>query len=192
MTEEGRDQTNGRFLPGNRLWEARSSAGPKPKFEKAEDLWAACCEYFEWVSSNPLWEDKLVTFQGSATHEPVAKMRPMTLIGLCYFLDISRDTWCEWRVSRSDLSDVINRAEAVIYEQKFSGAAADLMNANIISRELGLADRTEVSGKDGGPIQTDNVNTNVPVTDHQRAKALAALLARNRAAQQAGGGEGQE
>lgn len=150
-----RDPDTGRFLPGNRFWEARSSHGAKPKFEHTKDLWSACCEYFEWVESNPLWEDKLVTFQGAATHEPIAKMRAMTIQGLCIFLDVTHDTWIEWRKSRSDLSEVIARAESIIYQQKFSGAAADLLNANIIARDLGLADRNEHSGPDGGPIKTE-------------------------------------
>lgn len=41
---------------GNRFWEARSSHGRNPKFESPEALWAACCEYFEWVEANPLPE----------------------------------------------------------------------------------------------------------------------------------------
>lgn len=153
-----RDPQTGQFLPGNRFWEARSSAGPKPKFEGPEQLWEACSEYFEWIEANPLYEDKLVTFQGSASHEPVAKMRAMTIGGLCLFLDISFETWSEWRKSRTDLSEVISRAEAIIYQQKFSGAAADLLNANIIARDLGLADKTEHTGKDGGPIETSSVS----------------------------------
>jgi hypothetical protein len=146
---------SGRFLPGNRFWEARSSHGAKPKFATADALWSACCEYFEWVEANPLYEDRLVTFQGSATHEPVAKMRAMTIQGMCIFLDVTHDTWIEWRKSRPDLSEVISRAEGIIYQQKFSGAAADLLNANIIARDLGLADKSELTGKDGGPIQTE-------------------------------------
>jgi len=143
-----RDES-GRFLPGNRFWEARSSHGAKPKFAEAEDLWSACCEYFEWVEQNPLYEDRLVTFQGAATHEPVAKMRAMTIQGMCIFLDVTHDTWIEWRKSRPDLSEVISRAEAIIYQQKFSGAAADLLNANIIARDLGLADKTDHTSSDG-------------------------------------------
>lgn len=143
--DAGRDPETGRFLPANRFWTARSSAGPKPKFSSAEALWTACVEYFDWCANNPLWEDRLVTFQGSATHEPVAKMRAMTLTGLCLFLDVTRETWSDWRKNRSDLSGVIAQAEAVIYEQKFTGAAADLLNPNIIARDLGLADKSEVA-----------------------------------------------
>ncbi|WP_245414116.1 DNA-packaging protein [Nitratireductor sp. StC3] len=137
----------GQFIKGNRFWEARSSHGAKPKFAKAGELWSACREYFEWVEANPLYEDKLVIFQGTATHEPVAKMRAMTIQGLCIFLDINFDTWVEWRKTRSDLSDVIARVEAIIRDQKFSGAAADLLNANIIARDLGLVDHRKQDGE---------------------------------------------
>jgi hypothetical protein len=128
---------------GNKFWEARSSHGADPKFEHASDLWDACLEYFEWVETNPLYEDKLVTFQGAATHEPVRKMRAMTVMGLCVFLGISTDTWHEWRRSREDLSDVIARVDQIMRQQKFEGAAADLLNPNIIARDLGLTDRQE-------------------------------------------------
>ncbi|GAA0614418.1 DNA-packaging protein [Paenochrobactrum glaciei] len=149
-----RDPENGRFLKGNRFWEARSSHCAKPKFENAEDLWSACCEYFDWVDNNPLDEDKVTSFQGGNTHEPIAKMRAMIIAGLCLFLDVSRDTWSEWKSSRTDLSDIISRAEAVIYQQKFSGAAADLLNANIIARELGLADKENHSSSDDTDINS--------------------------------------
>ena len=47
MSDEFRDEA-GRFIAGNRFWEARSSAGPKPKFDGPEKLLAAINEYFEW------------------------------------------------------------------------------------------------------------------------------------------------
>lgn len=169
---EARDKATGRFLPGNRIWEARSSAGPRPRFANGDDLWAACVEYFQWVEDNPLWEDHLVTFQGFAKHEPLAKMRAMTIGGLCLFLDVDHTTWKDWKVSRADLSQVITRAEAVIYSQKFSGAAADLLNANIIARELGLADKSELTGKDGGPVQISDPN------DIDQARRVAFALGR--------------
>lgn len=136
----------GRFLPGNRFWEARSSAGPKPKFADGEQLWAACLEYFQWVEDNPLYEAKPFAFQGTVTLTKVPKMRAMTIGGLCLFLDVSQRQWQEWRETRPDLSPVMTQAEAIIYQQKFTGAAADMLNPNIIARDLGLADKSEVSG----------------------------------------------
>lgn len=151
MAEDGRT-AKGQFAPGNRFWEARSSAGPKPKFETAEALWSACAEYFEWVEAHPLWEDGLVTFQGMAKHEPLAKMRAMTISGLCLFLDIDFTTWQAWKQDRSDLSHIITRAEDVIRQQKFEGASAGLLVPSIIARDLGLAEKQVHGGDPENPI----------------------------------------
>lgn len=137
---------------GNQFWKARSSHGRKPIFPDPETLEAACEEYFEWVEANPLWEDKVTSWQGINKHEPIAKMRAMTLDGLWLFLDIGKQTWYDY-AARKEFSDVITRVEKAIRSQKFAGAAADLLNANIIARDLGLADKQEHTGADGGPVQ---------------------------------------
>lgn len=127
---------------GNKFWELRSSHGRNPIFVAPDDLWTAACEYFEWVEENPLWEDKVTSFQGVNTHEPVAKMRAMTIMGLCIFLDISQQAWSEYK-KREGFGDVTSRIDDIIRDQKFGGAAADLLNANIIARDLGLVDKAQ-------------------------------------------------
>jgi len=117
-------------------------------------LWNAASEYFAWVEDNPLWEDRVTSFQGVNTHEPIAKMRAMTIGGLCIFLDIARQSWEEYK-KREGFLEVTRAIEEIIRDQKFSGAAADLLNANIIARDLGLADKSELTGKDGGSIKTE-------------------------------------
>lgn len=166
----GKDEETGRFLPGNRFWEARSSHGARPKFSNADDLWAACCEYFDWNESSPLHEAKAFAYEGVVTVEPLPKMRAMTIAGLCMFLDVEESTWREWRKSRSDLSAVISRAEAVIYRQKFEGASAGLLVPNIIARDLGLADKQDHTSSDG--------TMTPPKSDRDLAKAVASLLAK--------------
>jgi hypothetical protein len=156
---------------GNQFWKARSSHGRKPLFETPEALWDAACEYFEWVEANPLWEDKIISFQGVATHVDVAKMRAMTISGLCIFLDIGRRSWDEYR-AREDFSPVCEQVEQTIREQKFTGAAADLLNPSIIARDLGLADKTELTGKDGAPIETRELS------DTEYARRIAFTLAK--------------
>lgn len=133
---------------GNRFWEARSKSGRSKIFETPEELKSACCEYFEWVEENPLWEAKAFAFQGIVTVETLPKMRAMTKSGLCLFLDIAETTWDVYK-TRKDFLEVVTWAEKVIYTQKFSGAAADLLNPNIIARDLGLSDKThtEHSGR---------------------------------------------
>lgn len=156
---------------GNQFWKARSSHGRSPIFDGPEQLWTSCEEYFAWVEANPLMEDRIISFQGAATHVDVAKMRAMTIAGLCIFLDISKRAWDGYR-ERQDFMPVCTHVEQIIREQKFSGAAADLLNANIIARDLGLADRQEHTGKDGGPIETADV------TDQEAARRIAFTLAK--------------
>lgn len=140
---------------GNEFWKARSSHGRNPIFPSQDALWDAASEYFAWVEENPLWEDKVTSFQGANTHEPIAKMRAMTISGLCIFLDIARSTWDEYRASK-DFSGIVTRVEEIIRTQKFEGASADLLNANIIARDLGLADKQDMSGSVSVTIQSSD------------------------------------
>jgi len=141
---EGKDPETGKFVSGNRWWLARATSGPNPKFKTSGELLGACLEYLAYVQDNPLLEEKVFHTNGLITKATVTKMRAMTLDGLCLFLDISFQTWDSWRTSRPDLSDVITRIERTIRDQKFSGAAADLLNPLIIARDLGLRDKQDV------------------------------------------------
>lgn len=136
---------------GNQFWKMRSSHGRKPKFATPEILWEACQEYFEWAEENPLWEAKAFAFQGDVTVEKLPKMRAMTLDGLHLFLDIDNETWRNYR-GRKGFVGVTTRVENVIRSQKFAGAAAELLNPNIIARDLGLAEKREHAGHGGGAI----------------------------------------
>jgi hypothetical protein len=136
---------------GNRFWEVRSSHGRKPIFASPEQLWEAATEYFAWVEANPLYEAKAFAYQGDVTLKDVPKMRAMTIGGLCIFLDIARRSWDEY-AGRQDFLPVCSNIAEVIRSQKFEGASADLLNANIIARDLGLADKTELTGEGGKPL----------------------------------------
>ncbi len=66
----------------------------------------------------------------------------MTLAGLCLHIGITDETWRNYR-DRKDFFGVCERVDAMVYTQKFEGAAASLFNANIIARDLGLKDKQE-------------------------------------------------
>lgn len=136
---------------GNRFWEARSRHGRKPIFETPEMLWESACDYFEWCEDNPLYEDKTFAYEGDVSHEPVAKMRAMTLTGLCIFLGISFQAWTEYE-KREGFGEITSTIAGIVRTQKFEGASAGLLNANIIARDLGLSERNELTGPNGGPV----------------------------------------
>jgi hypothetical protein len=137
----------------NQFWKLRNKHGRDKLFASPSLLWQAACEYFQWCEDNPLYETKGFAFQGIVTKESFPKMRAMTLSQLCFYLNCS-DSY--FRAFKSTLQEkdkdfltVINEIETIIYNQKFQGAAADLLNANIISRDLGLAEHNELTGKNG-------------------------------------------
>lgn len=130
---------------GNQFWKQRSTHGRNPKFESPDALWEAATEYFEWVEANPLQEAQAFAYQGNVKVQELPKMRAMTIMGLCIFLDISQQAWSEYK-QRNGFGEVTTRIDEIIRTQKFEGASAGLLNANIIARDLGLADKQETSG----------------------------------------------
>jgi hypothetical protein len=145
LLEDGRDRNaaTGRFLPGNRAWKARRPAGPAPKFADGEALWKACVKYFEWVEDNPLYEMQLVKWKGRSTQVPVPRPRPMTKGGLCLFLHVQRSSWNAWKRDRPDLASTIERVESVIWDWQFTHAAAGLLDAGMVIRQLAIGRKTE-------------------------------------------------
>lgn len=133
---------------GNQFWKLRSKHGRDKLFATPLLLWEAACEYFEWCENNPLYETRGFAYQGIVTKETFPKMRAMTMEQLCFYLHCS-DSY--FRVFKSKLKEkdedfltVIQDIETTIRTQKFQGASADLLNANIISRDLGLMDKSSV------------------------------------------------
>ena len=131
---------------GNQFWKKRTKHGPNTKFGDPDILWDACCEYFDYVENNPLWETRVAQSNGEPVDHLIPKMRAMTIGGLCVFIDVDQSTWEEYR-KRNDLSRITRKVDAIIRDQKFSGAAAGLLNPNIIARDLGLTDKQETNHK---------------------------------------------
>lgn len=139
---------------GNQFWKARSKSGRGKIFKTPKSLWKAAEEYFQWVEDNPLKESKATQFQGKFVYGEVNKMRAMTIVGFCRFVHINFKTWQLYQ-GRKDFIHITGEIEDVIYDQKFSGAAADLLNANIIARDLGLTEKT--STEHSGTINLTNL-----------------------------------
>lgn len=136
---------------GNNYWQFRNKHGRDYKYQP-EELWDEFVQYSEWLTNNPLFEEKQFAFQGVVTTHNAPKMRAMTLTGFCLFADISIDTFHEYRKNK-DFIVVCTRIDNAIYQQKFEGAAADLLNPSIIARDLGLKDQHDHATK-GEKMQT--------------------------------------
>ena len=144
---------------GNKFWMLRSKHGRDKLFASPELLWDAACEYFQWCEDNPWYKSEQVKMPGKGYtdsegefHAPqtiaeIPTARPFTMQGLCLYLNASvnyfRTFKAELKEKDKDFLVVITRIEETVYMQKFEGAAVGAFNANIISRDLGLSDKTE-------------------------------------------------
>ena len=138
-TKDGQSD-EGKFLPDNKFWTNRQKHGRNRIFESPDDFEAACYSYFDWVDENPLWEMKVF---GTGLKAKLPHPRAMTLRGLTAHIGIGRRTWDDYR-ARDEFKEICEIAEDIMFDQKFAGAAAGLFNANIIARDLGLSDKSEV------------------------------------------------
>lgn len=131
---------------GNQFWKLRSKHGRDKLFETPELLWEAATEYFQWCEDNPLIE---IDFKGKdATEVHMPKMRAFTIHGLCIYLDCNTKYFNDFKAANHEgFSEVLTRIMEIIYNQKFTGAAAGFLNPNIIARDLGLRDSKEVEHK---------------------------------------------
>lgn len=119
-----------------------TSLGGNPRSYTPDEFAEKAIDYFEWVSDNPLSEEKV----SGGDVIKVNKMRAMTIRGFCLFAGISRQTFLNYEKDERYL-DIVTRIKDIIYTQKFEGASADLLNVNIIARELGLAEKTDMTLK---------------------------------------------
>ena len=126
-----------------RFWEKSPHKGRHPTY-LPENLLEACQDYFIHVEDTPLYENRVVSFKGETETIAVKKMRAMTIQGLCTFIGITSDTWHNYRSAdkNKDYHAICEEVEAIMYDHSYTGAAADLLNANLITRALGLADKT--------------------------------------------------
>lgn len=149
-SEEIKPYVRFEFPEGNEFWKLRSKHGRDKLFATPELMWDAACEYFQWCIDNPLIE---VDFRGKNNEKiELPKMRAFTEIGLCHYLDCNTLYFNQFEKSligkdddfNRDFSKVCSRVRNIIRDQKFIGAAAGFLNANIIARELGLTEKQEI------------------------------------------------
>lgn len=127
---------------GNQWWKLRSKHGRDLIFSSPTILWEACVEYFEatdarkWEKTDWVGKDAIRVTRQNET--------PYTWTGLYLFLGIHHTTWAEYE-NKEGFTEITRAVRHIIYTQKFEGAAVGAFNANIIARDLGLKDASEVN-----------------------------------------------
>ena len=137
---------------GNQYWKLAHDFR-KPKRYQPGELLDKATEYAAWCEKNPLYEEKVF---GTGVRMKVPKMRAMTIQGFCLFANMAYSTWQEYEKQEA-YSAITTHIRGIFFSQKLEGAAADLLNPNIIARELGLAEKTDHSVKSNEPIEINYV-----------------------------------
>lgn len=123
---------------GNQFWKLRSKHGRDKLFATPQLMWEAACEYFEWCEKNPIKDPR------SFGQRKV--QRPYTLQGLCFYLGCNTAYFRQFKDSaEKDFSTIIQDIEETIYRQKFENAAIGVYKENIIARDLGLTDKSDIT-----------------------------------------------
>ena len=153
---------------GNQFWKLRSKHGRDKLFETPELMLEAACEYFQWCEDNPFIKSEAKTvnagdFTSKIELAELPVLRPFTIQGLCIYLDCNTVYFNQFETNvkgkddelSKGFSKIITRIRDIIYNQKFSGAASGFFNANIIARDLGLKEQTEVNLNDARKAVSD-------------------------------------
>lgn len=139
---------------GNQFWKMRSKHGRDAIIQDHNVLLEAVDEYFQWCVDNPIIE---IDFRGrDLTEVKIPHPRVFKKDELARFCGVS-----EWRTIEKlkeksiDFLQVITYTEGVVYDQKYTYATVNMFNSNIISRDLGLADKKSIDStvKNSGDVK---------------------------------------
>lgn len=100
--------------------------------------------YFAWAEDNPLQEQQVFHNKGAIVRTHVDKLRAFSLRGLAAHMRVSLQR-LNTLIAQPQYQEVAALVEQVIYNQKFEAAAAGLLHANIIARDLGLVDKVDTT-----------------------------------------------
>lgn len=166
---------------GNQFWKQRSKHGRNRIFTDPEVLWQEAVRYFNWRSKTPFYKveqkrgNVILPSSAQLTEGQLSEMiqgkvyleqmQPFTIHSLCLFLGVNTKYFNDFESSLDKLdpalaesfSEVITRIKDTIYDQKFSGAAAGFFQHNIIARDLGLKENTNMGlgDQEGKPLTWD-------------------------------------
>jgi len=142
----------------NKYWLFRDKHG-RDKQYTPEELWNEFVNYMEWLEKEPFYEVKPMVVSGKLRMAKLPKMRAATQSGFCLFADITTNTLKNYRNDK-DFFRIVTRIDETIKTQKFEGAAAELLNSNIIARDLGLRDDHKIDHtNDGEKFEASNMST---------------------------------
>lgn len=170
---------------------AKEALGRRRRIQTAEEFINKLLAYISWCEENPILTKKASKRvidtpsdedpdkkRNEARMDSESKRRPMSERGFCIYLGFSLSWLVETtknldekgskRTEEEDnLFNVIKYARDFFANQQFDGAAIGDFNANLIMRNLGMSEKTDVT-TDGTAISTSIPIINI-IRDNRKA-----------------------
>ena len=138
-------------------------------YEAPELLWAAACEYFEYVDQNQLERvEGIKSGDMSGTTMSIPVRRPYTKVGLQCYLGLC-DSYLRELRNEPQFLTALELIDKVIETQQLESALAGLTNAMLTSRLLGLVDKqaVEQTGDMKATFSINVVNSGIPLSSSE-------------------------
>lgn len=137
---------------GNEYYKRRQKDGRELIYDSPAHLLDEAYKYFDWCQKKPFYKREVLKggIQAGKVIE-VAIDRPYTIEGLCVYVGISVKTFYNYE-EREDYFQVVTHIREIIRQNQLEGAMVESYSPNIVARLLGLSDKKELTGKDGGDL----------------------------------------
>ncbi len=137
---------------GNEYYKRRQKDGRELIYKTPDELLQEAYKYFEWCYKKPWYKNEAIKSGPNAGKIiKVPTSRPYTIEGLCVYAGISVQTFFNYE-QRNDFLEVVTHIREVIRQNQLEGAMVEAYSSNIVARLLGLSDKKELTGKDGGEL----------------------------------------
>lgn len=158
-------------------WEWRKNTGRPKAIRTPKEMWKHACDYFRSIDEYPFLKQEqrkspIKIERGAIIDDDLREeiknpvigletIRPYTWAGFEAYL-FERGVLANLDHYKANLDnryqefiEIIRAIDKIMFAQKFEGAAAGVFNANIIARDLGLTDKTELKVTEEQPLFGD-------------------------------------
>lgn len=134
-----------------------------------EQVFDMAVRYFEWAESNHIQASETASFQGDVFESKTHKPRIFTIGGFRLFCGYSENNIQRFR-REPGYAEVMEFIDSVIREQKFQLAANNIINASLVSKDLGLDKAATIT------VENNAVNTIEAVSAEDVKDAVRDIL----------------
>jgi hypothetical protein len=158
-------------------WEWRKNVGRPKAIRSPKEMWKLACGYFESIDGRPFMKQEqrkspIKIEKGAIIDDDLREeiknpvigletIRPYTWAGFeAYLFErgvlANLDHYkCNLENRYQEFIEIIRAIDKIMFAQKFEGAASGAFNANIIARDLGLTDKSELRVTEEQPLFGD-------------------------------------